>query len=72
VGDRSEFVLQDKGLSNEKSDVTFVGGVCLRRDHVRSLFERGFSRIHPQFPHYDLRSGQGSYQEAWPDSAGHR
>jgi hypothetical protein len=40
VGDRSEFVLQDKGLSNEKSDVTFVGGVCLRRDHVRSLFER--------------------------------
>jgi hypothetical protein len=54
---RSEFVLQDKGLSNEKSDVTFVGDVCLRRDHVRGCFERGFSRIHPQFPHYDLRSG---------------
>jgi hypothetical protein len=52
MGDRSEFVLQDKGLSNEKSDVTFVGGVCLRRDHVRA-----FSRIHPQFPHNDLRSG---------------
>jgi hypothetical protein len=57
VGDRSEFVLQDKGLSNEKSDVTFVGDVCLRRDHVRGFFERSFSRIHPQFPHYDLRSG---------------
>jgi hypothetical protein len=57
VGDRGEFVLQDKGLSDEKSDVTFVGDICLRRDHVRGFFERGFSRIHPQFPHYDLRSG---------------
>jgi hypothetical protein len=57
MGVRSEFVLQDKGLSNEKSDVTFVDDVCLRRDHVRGCFERGFSRIHPQFPHYDLRSG---------------
>ena len=72
MGDRGEFVLQDKGLSNEKSDLGFVDGICLRPDHVRSLFERGFSRIHPQFRHYDLRSGQGSYQEAWPDSAGHR
>jgi hypothetical protein len=57
VGDRGEFVLQDKGLSDEKSDVTFVGDICLRRDHVRGFVERGFSRIHPQFPHYDLRSG---------------
>jgi hypothetical protein len=56
MGDHSEFVLQDKGLSNEKS-----GGVCLWRDHVRGFFERGFSRIHPQFPHHDLRSGPGSY-----------
>jgi hypothetical protein len=45
MGDHREFVLQDKGLSNEKSDVTFVGGICLRRDHVRGFFEPGFSRI---------------------------
>ena len=56
-GGSQQFVLQDKGLTNEISDVTFVGGVCLRRDHLRGFFERGFSRIHPQFPHYDLRSG---------------
>jgi hypothetical protein len=61
MGDHSEFVLQDEGLSNEKSDVTFVGGVCLRRDHLLGFFERDFSRIHSQFPHHDLRSGPGSY-----------
>jgi hypothetical protein len=61
MGDHSEFALQDEGLSNEKSDVTFVGGVCLRRDHLLGFFERGFSRIHSQFPHHDLRSGPGSY-----------
>jgi hypothetical protein len=43
MGDHSKFLPRDQGLSNEKSDVSFVGGPGpLRR--VRGFFGPGFGR----------------------------
>ena len=63
--------LKKSGISGMKNftpvllaAAVFVVGV------LRRFSGRGFSRVHPQFPHHDLRSGPGLYQEAWPDSAG--
>jgi hypothetical protein len=58
MGDHSELLLQEKGLSNEKSDVTFVG-VCVFGAITCSASLSGASAA--QFPHHDLRSGPGSY-----------
>ena len=62
--------LKNQGFRDEKFHANAFGG-CLP-GRLRRFFGSAFSRIHPQFPHHDLRSSPGSYQETWPDSAGHR
>ena len=65
--------LKNQGLRNENFHANaFGGGWILAPAPVRDAGSRASAASNPQFPHHDLRSGPGSYQEAWPDSADHR